>query len=72
VNALDPGPTDTGWITDQLRSEILQASPEGRISSPEEIARLVRHLSGDAAASITGQVIRVQDGGSAVRVKGAG
>lgn len=72
VNALDPGPTDTGWISDQLRSEILKASPDGRISSPEEIARLVRRLSGDAAASITGQVIRVQRGGSAAGVTGAG
>ena len=39
VNALDPGPTDTGWISDQVRSEILQASPGDRISSPEEIGR---------------------------------
>jgi 3-oxoacyl-[acyl-carrier protein] reductase len=60
VNAIDPGPTDTGWISDELRSEILQASPETGISSPEEIARLVRQLSGDAAASMTGQVIRAQ------------
>ncbi len=73
VNAIDPGPTDTGWISDELRSEILQASPEGRISSPEEIARLARSLSGDDAASITGQVIRAQASGSvALLTKGAG
>ncbi len=72
VNALDPGPTDTGWMTDQLRSKILQASPPGRISYPEEIARLVRYLSGDAAASITGLVIRAQDEGWAAVVRGAG
>ena len=62
VNALDPGPTDTGWISDQHRSEILQASPGGRISSPDEIGRLVRYLAGDAAASMTGQVIRAHSG----------
>ncbi len=73
VNAIDPGPTDTGWISDELRSEILQASPHGRISSPEEVARLVRLLSGDDAASITGQVIRAQDSASvALLTKGAG
>jgi 3-oxoacyl-[acyl-carrier protein] reductase len=66
VNAVDPGPTDTGWISDRLRSEILQASPGGRISSPDEIAHVVRYLSGDAAASITGQIIRVQGGGLGV------
>lgn len=64
VNAVDPGPTDTGWISDELRLKILRESPQG-ISSPEEIARLVRLLSGDDAASITGQVIRAQAPGSA-------
>lgn len=64
VNAVDPGPTDTGWISDELRLKLLQESPEG-ISSPEAIARLVRLLAGDDAASITGQVIRAQAPGSA-------
>jgi 3-oxoacyl-[acyl-carrier protein] reductase len=59
VNAIDPGPTDTGWISDELRSRLLQESPEG-ISSAEAIARLVRLLAGDDAASITGKVIRAQ------------
>jgi len=64
VNAVDPGPTDTGWISDELRPRLLQESPEG-ISSPEAIARLVRLLAGDDAASITGQVIRAQAAGTA-------
>jgi 3-oxoacyl-[acyl-carrier protein] reductase len=72
VNAVDPGPTDTGWISDELRSKILQESPEG-ISSPAEIARLVRRLSGDDAASITGMVIRAQAAESvALLSRGAG
>jgi len=64
VNAVDPGPTDTGWISDELRAKLLQESPDG-ISSPEAIARLVRLLAGDDAASITGQVIRAQAEGTA-------
>jgi 3-oxoacyl-[acyl-carrier protein] reductase len=63
VNAVDPGPTDTGWISDELRSKLLQASPEG-VSSPESIACLVRRLAGDEAASITGRVIRAQAAGT--------
>jgi 3-oxoacyl-[acyl-carrier protein] reductase len=59
VNAVDPGPTDTGWISDELRSKLLRESPDG-ISSPETIGRLVRLLAGGDAASITGQVIRAQ------------
>jgi 3-oxoacyl-[acyl-carrier protein] reductase len=64
VNAIDPGPTDTGWISDELRSKLLERSSEG-ISSPEAIARLVRLLAADDAASITGQVIRAQAAGTA-------
>ena len=59
VNAVDPGPTDTGWISDELRARLLQESPQG-ISSPEAVARLVRLLAGDDAAAITGQVIKAQ------------
>jgi 3-oxoacyl-[acyl-carrier protein] reductase len=59
VNAVDPGPTDTGWISDERRRQILRESPEG-ISSPEQIARLVRRLSADDATSINGQVIRAR------------
>ena len=59
VNAVDPGPTDTGWISDELRARLLQESPQG-ISSPEAVARLVRLLAGDDAAAITGRVIQAQ------------
>ena len=59
VNAVDPGPTDTGWISDELRSKLTLESPGG-ISSPEAIGRLVRLIAGDDAASITGRVIRAQ------------
>jgi 3-oxoacyl-[acyl-carrier protein] reductase len=59
VNAIDPGPTDTGWIADDLRATLTRDSPSA-ISSPDQIGRLVRHLAGDAAASLTGRVIRAQ------------
>ena len=59
VNAVDPGPTDTGWISHELRSKLTLESPDG-ISSPEAIGRLVRLIAGDDAESITGRVIRAQ------------
>jgi 3-oxoacyl-[acyl-carrier protein] reductase len=62
VNAVDPGPTDTGWMTENLKREVLRASPQGRLGTPEDAGRLVAFLASDAASWITGQVIH-SDGG---------
>jgi len=57
VNAIDPGPTDTGWISAEQRVALA-----GTISSPDATARVVRMLAGEAAAHVTGRVIRVKPG----------
>jgi 3-oxoacyl-[acyl-carrier protein] reductase len=62
VNAINPGPTDTGWITEELRREIAPKFPSGRIGQPEDAARLVAFLASDEAAWITGQVIHSEGG----------
>jgi 3-oxoacyl-[acyl-carrier protein] reductase len=62
VNAIDPGPTDTGWISSEQRAELIRHSVTGRIAVPEDTARLVRLLAGNGAASVSGQIIRVQPG----------
>jgi 3-oxoacyl-[acyl-carrier protein] reductase len=62
VNAINPGPTDTGWMTEELKREIAQKFPSGRIGQPEDAARLVAFLAGDEAAWITGQVIHSEGG----------
>ncbi len=62
VNAINPGPTDTGWMTEELKSEIITKSPSGRIGEPEDAARLVAFLAGDEGAWITGQVIHSEGG----------
>ena len=64
ANALDPGPTDTGWMTDELRVLIRGATPLGRIGRPEDAAALVAFLCSPAAGWITGQVLH-SDGGFA-------
>ena len=60
VNAIDPGPTDTGWISNDLRARLVEASPTRRIGTPQDVATVVRLLSEDAAAMITGRIIRIQ------------
>ncbi|MFC4075358.1 SDR family oxidoreductase [Salinithrix halophila] len=62
VNAVDPGPTDTGWVTEALKKELLARSPMGRLGRPEDVAKLVTFLASEDAAWITGQIIH-SDGG---------
>lgn len=62
VNAVDPGGTDTGWMSEDLKRDLLVRSPHGRIGQPEDAARLVAFLASDAAGWITGQVMH-SDGG---------
>lgn len=62
VNAVNPGVTDTGWITPALREALLPKMPSGRLGTPEDAARLVAWLASDDAAWVTGQVITSEGG----------
>jgi 3-oxoacyl-[acyl-carrier protein] reductase len=62
VNAVNPGPTDTGWISEELAQELLPKFPLGRIGQPEDAAMLVAFLASDEAAWITGQIINSEGG----------
>lgn len=62
VNGFDPGPTDTGWIGEELRERLLPLFPMGRIGTPEDAARGIAFLAGEASGWITGQVIRSEGG----------
>lgn len=60
VNAVDPGATDTGWMTDADRAGLV--APLGRLGLPEDAARLVRFLCSHDGRWITGQVVRSRGG----------
>jgi 3-oxoacyl-[acyl-carrier protein] reductase len=62
VNAVNPGPNDTGWIDDALRAELVRRFPAGRIGTPEDVAAVVAFLCSDEAAWVTGQVIHAEGG----------
>jgi 3-oxoacyl-[acyl-carrier protein] reductase len=62
VNAVDPGVTDTGWMSPTLKAQLTAQSPSGRVGLPKDAARLVRFLASDAAGWITGQIIRSRGG----------
>ncbi|HZG85638.1 SDR family oxidoreductase [Paenibacillus sp.] len=62
VNAVDPGPTDTGWMTEETRSALLPQFPMGRFGLPEDAARLIAFLASDDSQWITGQIIHSRGG----------
>jgi 3-oxoacyl-[acyl-carrier protein] reductase len=60
VNAVNPGPTDTGWaIRDR---DPHPAMPLGRWGAPDDAARLIGFLCTDDGGWITGQVIDSEGG----------
>ena len=62
VNAVNPGPNDTGWMDEDTAAEVRRWSPMGRIGTPDDVAGLIAFLCSDAARWITGQVLTC-DGG---------
>jgi 3-oxoacyl-[acyl-carrier protein] reductase len=62
ANVVNPGPVDTGWMNDEIRSEIARRQPTGRLGTPADVARLVSFLLSDDGAWTTGQLIHT-DGG---------
>jgi 3-oxoacyl-[acyl-carrier protein] reductase len=62
VNAVNPGPTDTGWINPDLEKILLPKFPGGRIGKPGDAARLVAFLTTPEAEWITGQIIHSEGG----------
>jgi len=74
VNAICPGGVDTpmlaagaeaaGQETQEFLENVAEFSPNGRITTPEEVAGLTLFLASDAASQITGTAIPI-DGGLA-------
>ncbi|GAB3113789.1 SDR family oxidoreductase [Streptomyces calidiresistens] len=62
VNAVAPGPVQTGWMSEDLVREVEPTIPLRRVGFPEDIAEAVVFLASDAAGWITGQVLRVAGG----------
>lgn len=62
VNAINPGPVDTGWPTPELREQLRGAFPAGRWGRPDDIAAVVAWLASGESAWVTGQVIDAEGG----------
>ena len=65
VNAIAPGFIQsrmTDALPEELKKSVLENIPLKRFGTPEDIARVVVFLAGDAASYITGQTISVNGG----------
>ena len=60
VNAVDPGPTDTGWMSDQLKNQLIASNANRRLGLPEDAARLIVFLASEAARQLSGEVIHAR------------
>lgn len=62
VNCVAPGPTQTGWIDEDLEEAVIPLIPMGVLIQPEDLAETILFLSSKQARMITGQVIKVSGG----------
>jgi 3-oxoacyl-[acyl-carrier protein] reductase len=62
VNAINPGPVDTGWPGAELKRALEPAFPARRWGRPEDITPVVRWLVSPESAWMTGQVLDVEGG----------
>ncbi|MET7969114.1 SDR family oxidoreductase [Micromonospora sp. NPDC005305] len=64
ANAINPGPTDTGWMTAEIKDAVLRSTPLGRLGRPQDCANLVAFLCSPEGGWINGQLLH-SDGGIA-------
>ncbi len=57
ANIVHPPVTDTGWVTDAVRSSVSHSQTHVHVATPAEVAEVIAYLASDAAALITGNTI---------------
>ncbi|MDO5052134.1 MAG: SDR family oxidoreductase [Pseudoclavibacter sp.] len=62
VNAVNPGPVDTGYFTPELHRALAPALPFGRAGQPQDAARLVCWLLSGQAGWVSGQTLHAEGG----------
>lgn len=65
ANALNPGPIDTGWMSEDTRQALTADQPSGRLGQPTDIADVVAFLVSRPGRWVSGQLLHVDGGFSA-------
>ncbi|MDV9169795.1 SDR family oxidoreductase [Streptomyces sp. W16] len=64
ANVVNPGPVDTGWMTEEGRGQVLRQTPLNRLGTPRDTAHLVDFLCSPEGQWINGQLL-LSNGGFA-------
>jgi 3-oxoacyl-[acyl-carrier protein] reductase len=62
ANVVNPGPNDTGWMSDELKARVVDETPLGRLGRPSDTAALVGFLCSPEGEWVNGQLLH-SDGG---------
>ncbi|OKJ68960.1 hypothetical protein AMK29_00460 [Streptomyces sp. CB02261] len=62
TGVVNPGPVDTGWMTEDLREEMARQTPLGRLGTPRDTAHLVDFLCSPEGQWINGQLLMSNGG----------
>jgi 3-oxoacyl-[acyl-carrier protein] reductase len=62
ANVVNPGPVDTGWMSEELRTAVAAQTPLGRGGTPQDTASLVSFLCSADGGWVNGQLLN-SDGG---------
>jgi 3-oxoacyl-[acyl-carrier protein] reductase len=57
ANVINPGPVDTGWMSDEIRAGGVAATPLGRLGTPQDTGHLVDFLLSPEGGWINGQLL---------------
>ena len=62
ANVVNPGATDTGWMSASQMAEVARQTPGGRVGLPEDCAHLVRFLCSAEGGWVNGQLLHSNGG----------
>jgi len=62
VNAVSPGPVQTGYIAPDAEEQLIASIPLRRVGKPEDVADVIVFLASEQARWVTGQVLTVHGG----------
>lgn len=62
ANVVNPGPTDTGWMSSEVKARVLEEMPLGRLGTPEDCANIVGFLCSPEGGWINGQLLQSNGG----------